>query len=127
MNYAIVNFASFVIPMACLWVTRNVFDWSTVLADNVAANVVGAVLAMLVRFWAFRRFVFKRHAVEFHGDARHPGSRRQLQNSVHTKPSSSNISRSSGQADAHDVVGVARHAGYEGPAEAVEGEGAGDR
>ena len=67
MNYAIVNFASFVIPMACLWVTRNVFDWSSVLADNVAANVVGAVLAMLFRFWAFRRFVFKRHVVEFHG------------------------------------------------------------
>ena len=66
-NYAIVNFASFVIPMACLWVTRNVFDWSTVLADNVAANVVGASLAMLFRFWAFRRFVFKRHVVEFHG------------------------------------------------------------
>ena len=71
MNYAIVNFASFVIPMACLWVTRNVFDWSSVLADNVAANVVGAVLAMLFRFWAFRRFVFKRHVVEFHGDPRH--------------------------------------------------------
>jgi putative flippase GtrA len=66
-NYAIVNFASFVIPMACLWITRNVFDWDTVIADNISANVVGAVLATFVRFWAFRRFVFKRHAVEFHG------------------------------------------------------------
>ncbi len=66
-NYAIVNFASFVIPMACLWVTRNVFDWSSALADNLSANVVGAVLGMLVRFWLFRRFVFKGHAVEFHG------------------------------------------------------------
>jgi putative flippase GtrA len=66
-NYAIVNFASFVIPMACLWITRNVFDWDTVIADNISANIVGAVLATLVRFWAFRRFVFKRHAVEFHG------------------------------------------------------------
>ncbi len=66
-NYTIVNFASFVIPMACLWITRNVFNWDTVIADNVSANIVGAVLATLVRFWAFRRFVFKRHAVEFHG------------------------------------------------------------
>ena len=68
LNYAIVNFASFVIPMACLWITRNVFDWDTVIADNVSANVVGAALAMLVRFWAFRRFVFKRYTVEFHGE-----------------------------------------------------------
>src|SRR3954453_17812826 len=66
-NYAIVNFASFVIPMACLWVTRNVFDWSSALADNVSANVVGAVLGTLVRFWLFRRFVFKRHAMEVPG------------------------------------------------------------
>src|SRR6476469_2206235 len=66
-NYAIVNFASFVIPMACLWVTRNVFDWSSALADNVSANVVGAVLGTLFRCWLFRRFVFTRHAVEFHG------------------------------------------------------------
>src|SRR5213592_2734322 len=49
LNYAIVNFASFVIPMACLWVTRNLFGWDGVIADNAAANIIGAVLATLVR------------------------------------------------------------------------------
>ena len=131
-NYAIINFASFVIPMACLWVTRNVFDWDTVIADNVAANVVGAVLAMLVRFWAFRRFVFKRHAVEFHGEkgtlvfgSAQPGST--LQNSVHTKPSSSSISRSSGRLIPTTLCGSPVTPETKAPAEAVEGEGAGDR
>ena len=58
--YVVINLISFVIPMACLWITRNVLGWDSVLADNVSANLVGASLAMLGRFWAFRRFVFKR-------------------------------------------------------------------
>jgi putative flippase GtrA len=127
MNYAIVNFASFVIPMACLWVTRNVFGWDSVIADNLAANVVGAVLGMLFRFWAFRRFVFKRHALEFHGaHATHvigsaapelgPDEAELLEHQPQQR-----------EADAHDVVGVAGQAGHEGPAEPVDREGPRDR
>ena len=58
-NYAVVNYASFVIPIGCLWLTRNAFGWDTAIADNVSANVVGAALATVFRFWAFRRFVFR--------------------------------------------------------------------
>ncbi len=132
-NYAIVNFASFVIPMACLWITRNIFDWSSVIADNVAANVVGALLATLFRFWAFRRFVFKRHAVEFHGekttlvfgnpeldDSAAPELGPHEAELVEHQPEQR-------QADAHHVVGIARHPGHEGPAQPVEGERTGDR
>ena len=60
LNYTLVNLASFAIPMACLWLTRNAFGWDSAVADNVSANVVGAGLGMGFRFWAFRRFVFKR-------------------------------------------------------------------
>jgi putative flippase GtrA len=60
LNYTLVNLASFAIPMACLWLTRNAFGWDSAIADNVSANVVGAGLGMASRFWAFRRFVFKR-------------------------------------------------------------------
>ena len=125
-NYAIVNFASFVIPMACLWVTRNVFDWSSVIADNVSANVVGAFLATMFRFWAFRVFVFKRHSVEFHGEK---------STLVFGSPPDSALPElgpdetellehqpQQRQADPHHVVGVARHARHEGPTEPVEGE-----
>ncbi|MGO4255802.1 GtrA family protein [Marmoricola sp. RAF53] len=56
--YVIVNFASFTIPISILWVSRNVFGWDTIYADNIAGNVIGAVLGMLFRFWAFRKFVF---------------------------------------------------------------------
>jgi putative flippase GtrA len=61
LNYIAVNLASFVIPMACLWGTRNIVDWDSAVADNISANVVGGLLGGLFRFWAFRRYVFKRH------------------------------------------------------------------
>ena len=78
--YVVINLVSFVIPMACLWITRNVLGWDSVLADNVSANLVGAFLGMLARFWAFRRFVFKRQGggVLFgpHGEHESAGSPR---------------------------------------------------
>lgn len=56
--YAVVNLASFVIPVGCLQLTRSVFGWDTALADNLSGNVIGSMLAAVFRFWAFRRFVF---------------------------------------------------------------------
>lgn len=103
LNYTIVNLASFVIPMACLWVTRNVMDWQSALADNVSANLVGAVLGMLFRFWAFRRFVFKRH----HGPVVAQESAPEL------GPHEAELLEHQTQqrkADPDDVVGVAGHA-----------------
>ena len=58
-NYAVVNLSSFVLPVGCLWLTRNVFEWDSALADNLSGNIVGAGMAMVFRFWAFRKFVFK--------------------------------------------------------------------
>lgn len=57
-NYAIVNLSSFVIPIGCLWFSRNVLEFDSIYADNIAGNVVGSLLATVFRFWAFRRFVF---------------------------------------------------------------------
>ncbi len=119
--------------MACLWVTRNVFDWDTVIADNISANVIGAVLATLVRFWAFRRFVFKRHAVEFHGaNATHVFGSVDDAGSAAPElgPDEAELVEhqpEQRQADPHHVVGVARHARHEWSAEPVEGEGPRDR
>jgi hypothetical protein len=32
--------------------------FTSLLADNVSANLVGAALGTLFRFWSYRRFVF---------------------------------------------------------------------
>jgi putative flippase GtrA len=121
LNYAVVNLASFAIPMACLWVTRNWLGWESALADNVSANVVGAVLGMAFRFWAFRRFVFKRQRHLFRGTGPLGASA-----GPELRPDEAELLEHQAQqrqADAHDVVGVARHAGHERATEPVECEG----
>lgn len=70
-HYVAINLASFVIPVTCLWLTRNVFGWDTIYADNMSANVVGALLGNAFRFWAFRTFVFKRPPHLFTGHRTH--------------------------------------------------------
>ncbi|MGL5819944.1 MAG: GtrA family protein [Phycicoccus sp.] len=46
------------IAMSCLWFSHYVLGFTSPIADNVAANGIGLVLAMTFRFWAYRRHVF---------------------------------------------------------------------
>ena len=54
-----ISTGSLVIPVVCLWVSRNVLMLDSALADNLAANVVGLFLGFVTRFALFRRLVFK--------------------------------------------------------------------
>jgi putative flippase GtrA len=124
--YVVINLVSFVIPMACLWISRNVLGWDSVLADNVSANVVGAFLAMLCRFWAFRRFVFKRHGGVLFG----PHGAHESVGAPELGPDEAELLEHQPQqrkADSHHVVRVSGHAGHERATESVEGEGSGHR
>lgn len=119
--YALVNLTSFVIPMSCLWITRNVIGWDSAIADNVSANVIGAFLGMLFRFWAFRRFVFKKQE----GGGIFSGVQGLSAGTPQIGPDEAELLQhqpQQWQADSHDVVGVAGHAGHEGTAEPVQGE-----
>jgi putative flippase GtrA len=42
----------------CLVITHHGLGWTSALADNVSANVVGMGLATVFRFWTFRTYVF---------------------------------------------------------------------
>lgn len=53
-----ISAASLVIPVACLWISRNLLGYDSALADNVAANVVGLFLGFITRFFAWRTVVF---------------------------------------------------------------------
>jgi putative flippase GtrA len=46
------------ITLACLAVSHYGLGFTSKLADNVAANVVGLALGMVWRFWSFKRWVF---------------------------------------------------------------------
>ena len=47
------------IALACLAFSRYVLDLTSVLADNIAANVVGLALGTAFRFRSYRRWVFR--------------------------------------------------------------------
>jgi putative flippase GtrA len=120
LNYVAINLASFVVPISCLWVTRNLFSWDSAIADNVSGNVLGAALGSLLRFWAFRRFVFKRRTPLF-------ATASAVASAPEVGPHEAELVEhqpQQRQADPDDVVGVAGHAGDERAAEAVQGEGA---
>lgn len=58
------NLVGLVIGELCLWLSHYVLGaaWPHIfqgrLADNVATNIVGVLLASAFRFWAYRRYVF---------------------------------------------------------------------
>jgi putative flippase GtrA len=59
--FAVMATVGTLIAMACLWVSHYALDLTSPLADNIAANGVGLVLATAFRFWAYRRHVFSDH------------------------------------------------------------------
>lgn len=54
-----INLVTMLIPIACLWLSRNVFGLDDPWSDNVSANVIGLFLGLVARFYLFRRLVFK--------------------------------------------------------------------
>lgn len=56
--YVVINVITMTLPMACLWISRNVLGLSDPLSDNIAANVVGLALGTVARFFLFRKLVF---------------------------------------------------------------------
>ena len=63
--FFVVNAVGLGIGLGCLWVTHSWLGsyWPVLtsrLADNISANIIGIGLATLFRFWAYRRFVFRK-------------------------------------------------------------------
>lgn len=75
--YAI-SVGSLVIPITCLWISRNVLELTSATADNIAANVVGLFLGFVARFALFRMFVF-RHREDDGSQHQQPAPRGQLE------------------------------------------------
>ena len=60
--FVAINLVTMLIPIACLWISRNILGHDDPWADNVAANL-GNFLGMLTRFYLFRTLVFQRPVV----------------------------------------------------------------
>lgn len=53
-----VSIAGMGIAVACLWFSREVLGYTSLLADNIASNVVGLALGAAFRFLLYRYWVF---------------------------------------------------------------------
>jgi putative flippase GtrA len=58
--FFVINVATMTIPMACLWVSRNVLGLDDPLSDNLAGTVIGQLLGQVARFYLFREYVFQK-------------------------------------------------------------------
>jgi putative flippase GtrA len=67
-----VSLVGMAIGLGCLWVSHYVLGFTSVLADNISANVVGLALGAVFRFTLYRYWVFapsRRAAVRSTGAA----------------------------------------------------------
>lgn len=58
-TYAVVNIVGMGVAVATLWVSHYVLGFTTALADNIAANVVGVGLGTIVRYVGYKLLVFR--------------------------------------------------------------------
>lgn len=60
-EFGVVSVGGMLIGLACLWVSRYVLGFDSLLADNIAGNVIGLGLGTLFRFTLYRMWVFAPH------------------------------------------------------------------
>lgn len=58
-EFALVSVGGMGISLACLWVSHYLLGFTSVLADNIATNVIGLALGTAFRFTLYRSWVFK--------------------------------------------------------------------
>lgn len=57
--FAMLNGVGLAIALVCLATSHYLLGFTSPLADNIAANVVGLALGTTFRFWSYRRWVFR--------------------------------------------------------------------
>jgi putative flippase GtrA len=61
-TFVFLSLVGLAITLGCLAFSEYVLHARSLLARNVAGNVVGVALAMVFRFWSYRRWVFVGHS-----------------------------------------------------------------
>ena len=57
-EFGLVSIAGSLIALVCLWVSHYLLGFTSVLADNIATNVIGLALGTVFRFVLYRLWVF---------------------------------------------------------------------
>ena len=59
-----VSIGGMLIALACLWISHHWLGYTSILADNVATNVVGLALGTAFRFLLYRYWVYGHHRAD---------------------------------------------------------------
>ena len=60
-EYVVVSLGGMAIALGCLWVSHHWLGYTSLVADNIATNVVGLALGTAFRFLLYRYWVFGQH------------------------------------------------------------------
>ncbi|SKC74475.1 GtrA family protein [Plantibacter cousiniae (nom. nud.)] len=63
-EYVIVSLGGMAIAVGCLYVSHYVLGFTSLLADNLASNVIGLGLGTLFRFFLYRFWVYGHHRAD---------------------------------------------------------------
>ncbi|QTX06140.1 GtrA family protein [Agromyces archimandritae] len=63
-EYLVVSLGGMAIAVGCLWVSHHVLGFTSILADNIASNVIGLGLGTLFRFVLYRYWVYGHHRAD---------------------------------------------------------------
>ena len=63
-EYVIVSLGGMAIALICLWVSHHVLGFTSLVADNIATNVVGLALGTAFRFFLYRFWVYGHHRAD---------------------------------------------------------------
>jgi len=63
-EYVAVSLGGMLISLGCLWLSHHALGYTSLLADNVASNVVGLGLGTAFRFLLYRYWVFGHHRAD---------------------------------------------------------------
>jgi putative flippase GtrA len=61
-EFALVSIGGLLIAVGCLWFSHYVLKFTSIIADNIATNVVGLALGTIFRFAFYRLWVFSNQA-----------------------------------------------------------------
>ncbi|MBF6413209.1 GtrA family protein [Nocardia cyriacigeorgica] len=56
--YAVFNVIAIGLQLGCLGFSRYVLDLSSALSDNISGTLIGQIVAVVFRYWAYDKFVF---------------------------------------------------------------------
>lgn len=56
--YAVFNVVAIGLQLGCLGFSRYVLELSTPLSDNISGTLIGQIVAVVFRYWAYDAFVF---------------------------------------------------------------------